>query len=388
MIPYSRQTINEADIKAVIDVLRSPMITQGPMIERFEQAVADYCGAKYAVAVNSGTSALHLACLALGLGPGDQLWTSPNSFVASANCALYCRARVDFVDIHPQSYNMDINALESKLRGAAITGNLPKIVLPVHFAGRPCDMVGLASLAEEYGFSVIEDAAHALGAMSLGERVGGCRHSAMTVFSFHPVKPITTGEGGVITTDDDNLYRRLRRLRSHGIIRNPDEMVDLPDGPWSYEQIELGYNYRMTDIQAALGASQLNRLDQFIKDRGRIASEYHRRLNHLPLQLPLSDNDDIVSGWHLYPIQVKSSSDAQQRRTELFRQLRKKGLGINVHYRPIHTQPYYRKMGFNWGDFPKAEAYYHRALSLPLFPGLTEAQLTSMVNAINKGINP
>jgi UDP-4-amino-4,6-dideoxy-N-acetyl-beta-L-altrosamine transaminase len=367
MIPYGRQDITEADIAAVVEVLRSDFITQGPAVPRFEQAVADYCGAAHAVAVNSGTSALHLACLALGLGPGDRLWTSPNTFVASANCALYCGAQVDFVDIDPRTYNMSLEALSAKLEQAERLGQLPKIVEPVHFAGQPCDMQGIGALAERYGFKVLEDASHAIGARYKGEPVGNCRYSAITVFSFHPVKIITSGEGGMVVTNDPELAARMARLRSHGISRDIDPNDRKTQDGWYYRQLELGYNYRMTDIQAALGLSQLQRLDDYVATRQTLAERYDRLLANLDITLPFRD-PSVRSAMHLYPIQVQTN------RRVVFEQMRGDGIGVNVHYIPVHTQPYYRQRGFTIGDFPNAESYYKRVISLPLHPRFTEVQ--------------
>ncbi|MBK1633385.1 UDP-4-amino-4,6-dideoxy-N-acetyl-beta-L-altrosamine transaminase [Thiohalocapsa halophila] len=379
MIPYGRQDITEADIAAVEEVLRSDFLTQGPAVPRFEQAVADYCVAAHGVAVNSATSALHIACRALDLGPGDWLWTSPNTFVASANCARYCGAQVDFVDIDPRTYNLSADALAAKLEQAEKTGRLPKIVMPVHFAGQPCDMPAIAALAERYGFRIIEDASHAIGA-AYGEtlaqnakqpttKIGACRHSDITVFSFHPVKIITTGEGGVALTNDPELAERMSRLRTHGITRDPARMTEESPGPWYYQQIELGYNYRMTDIQAALGRSQLQRLDDYIGRRHALAERYDHMLADLPVQTPYQDPRHR-SALHLYPIQVADTAT----RANTFQALRDAGIGVNVHYIPVHTQPDYQQFGFAKGDYPIAEAYYERTISLPLHPTLTGAQ--------------
>lgn len=380
MIPYGRQNINKADIEAIIEVLRSDWLTQGPAVERFEQQVAAYCGARFAVAVNSATAALHIACLAAGLQPGESLWTSPNTFVASANCALYCGARPDFVDIDLQSYNLDATALEDKLVQGERTGVLPRVVLPVHFAGQPCDMERIVSLAERYGFTVIEDASHALGGRYRQTRIGSCAFSAMTVFSFHPVKIITTGEGGMVVTNSSDLYEKLLRLRSHGITRNPALMAVESHGPWYYEQIELGFNYRLTDIQAALGASQLQRLDEFVARRHRLAQRYDEALRGLPLLLPWRHADDF-SALHLYVVRVDSRLSGKSRR-QIFEEMRSAGINVNLHYIPVHTQPYFRQLGFRPGDFPKAEAYYTEALTLPLYPGLIEADQDRIVSSL------
>ena len=366
MIPYGRQEITDTDVAAVKDVLRSDFLTQGPAVPRFEQAVADQVKATYGVAVNSATSALHIACLALDVGPGDWVWTSPNTFVASANCARYCGAQVDFVDIDPRTYNLSIEALSTKLEQADTLGRLPKIVIPVHFAGQPCNMPAIAALAERYDFHIIEDASHAIGAHCNGEPVGNCRYSEITVFSFHPVKIITTGEGGLATTNSSNLANRMSRLRTHGITRDHNLMHGTPDGPWDYQQIELGYNYRMTDIQAALGYSQLERLDDYVTRRQYLAERYDVLLADLPIKTPYR-HPEHHSALHLYPIQVNDS----ETRYRVFRELRDAGIGVNVHYVPVHTQPDFQTLGFKRGDFLAAESYYARAMSLPLFPGLT-----------------
>lgn len=380
MIPYGRQDITEADIAAVVEVLRSDFITQGPAIPRFEEAIAGYCRVGHAIAVNSATSALHLACLALGLGPGDRLWTSPNTFVASANCGLYCGADVDFVDIDARTYNMSVGALGAKLTEAERAGTLPKVVVPVHFAGQSCEMQGIQALSQRYGFRVLEDASHAIGGRYQNEPVGCCRWSDIAVFSFHPVKIVTTGEGGVAVTRDPQLAARMARLRTHGITRDPGLMQGEADGPWYYQQIELGHNYRMTDIQAALGHSQMQRLDDYVARRHALARRYDEMLAGLPLVLPHRD-PDTYSAFHLYVVQVDPQHTAVDRLT-LFKRLREAGIGVNVHYIPVHTQPYYRAMGFEAGDFPAAEAYYARAVSLPLFPTMTETQQETVVEAL------
>ncbi len=380
MIPYGRQDINEADIDAVVEVLRSDWLTQGPMVPCFEQAVANYCGAAHAVAVNSATSALHLACLALDLGPGDRLWTSPNTFVASANCGLYCGAQVDFVDIDPRTYNLCPNALARKLEQAESEGRLPKVVVPVHFAGQPCDMAAIHALAREYGFRIIEDASHAIGGRYRSEPIGNGRYSDITVFSFHPVKIITTGEGGMALTNDAELAGRMARLRTHGITRDPAQMTHEPDGPWYYQQIELGFNYRMTDIQAALGYSQLQRLDEFVARRHELADRYDALLADLPVITPWRD-PDAWSAFHLYVIRLDERRAGQSRRA-VFEALRQRGIGVNVHYIPVHTQPYYRALGFAEGDDPEAERYYREAISLPLYPGLAEAEQDFVVEQL------
>ena len=386
MIPYGRQSISQADVDAVVATLRSDYLTQGPAVDRFEERVANYCGAAGAVTVSSATAALHIACVAAGLGEGDLCWTSPNSFVASANCAVYCAADVDFVDIAPDTYNMDPAALERKLATAQREGRLPKVVIPVHFSGQACRMDVIGELAARYGFTVIEDASHAIGARFAGEKVGACRHSAMTVFSFHPVKIITTGEGGMITTNDPALRRRLLRLRSHGITRDPGEMDggsngNAGDEPWYYQQIDLGFNYRMTDIQAALGASQLERVDAFVARRAEIAGAYDRLLAELPVIRPARD-PDARSSHHLYVIQLDPAAGARRARRDVFRGLRARGIGVNVHYIPIPAQPFYRRRGFSPESFPAALAYYQNAITLPLHAGMTDADVQTVVTAL------
>ncbi|MBT0663931.1 UDP-4-amino-4,6-dideoxy-N-acetyl-beta-L-altrosamine transaminase [Geobacter pelophilus] len=376
-IPYGRQSISENDIQAVVDVLRSDWLTQGPSVELFERTIADYCGVSHATAVNSATSALHIACLAAGLGSGDTLWTSPNTFVASANCALYCGARVDFVDINPRTYNMSVDALQEKLIKAEHAGCLPKVVIPVHFAGQPCEMARIAELSSRYGFKTIEDASHAIGGKYQGEPVGNCRYADMTVFSFHPVKIVTTGEGGVVTTNNRELHERLVRLRSHGITRDPALMQGESHGDWYYQQVELGYNYRMTDMQAALGASQMRRIDEFVARRHALAHRYNSLLAGMPLILPWQDGTGY-SAYHLYVVRADSKQTVIGRR-QVFDAMRAAKIGVNVHYIPVHTQPYFRQMGFAEGMFPEAEKYYSAAISLPMFPAMTEAQQDSVV---------
>lgn len=383
-IPYGRQHISEDDILAVTEVLKSAWLTQGPMIEEFERAVADYCGAKFAVAVTSATAALHIACLAAELGPEDSLWTSPNTFVASANCGLYVGAHVDFVDIDPKTYNLSVDRLEEKLKKSSKPGKLPKAVIPVHFSGQSCQMERIAELAKEYGFRVIEDASHALGGSYKGYKVGSSTYSDMTVFSFHPVKIITTGEGGMITTNDEDLYQKLVRLRTHGITREQGLMTKETEGPWYYEQIELGFNYRMTDIQAALGLSQLARLDKFVERRNMLARRYDEGLRDLPLILPWQ-YPDVYSAFHLYVVQLKPDEISKSRR-EVFEELRSAGINVNVHYIPVHTQPYYQRLGFRRGDFPEAEKYYAAALTLPLYYGLTEEDQDYILRKIKEAL--
>ncbi len=387
LIPYGRQSISESDIQAVVDVLRSDFITQGPAVERFERSVSEYCGVNYAVAVNSATSALHIACLAAGLAPGDSLWTSPNTFVASANCGLYCGATVDFVDIDPRTYNMSVECLEEKLKAAKQLGKLPKVVIPVHFAGQSCEMARIAELGREYGFTIIEDASHAIGAKYRGEPVGNCQFSDMTVFSFHPVKIITTGEGGIVVTNQPRLNEKLLRLRSHGITRASNLMEGESHGLWYYQQIELGFNYRMTDMQAALGASQMKRLDKFVTRRHELAQRYDSLLAGLPLNLPWQSPNGY-SAFHLYVVQV-DAADATMNRSHAFNALRAANIGVNVHYIPVHTQPYYIKNGFAEGMFPEAERYYAKAISLPLFASMTDGEQDRVVSVLRdffKGI--
>ena len=379
-IPYGRQDISKADIQAVIDVLESDWLTQGPDIEHFEQAVADYCGAKYAVAVNSATSALHIACLAAELGPGDMLWTSPNTFVASANCWLYCGAGVDFVDIDSRTYNLSVDELEHKLIAAGKTGKLPKVVIPVHFAGQSCEMDRMAELSKEYGFTIIEDASHAIGGRYRTTRIGSCTFSAMTVFSFHPVKIITTGEGGMVLTNNSSLHKKLVRLRSHGITRDPSLMDGESHGPWYYQQIELGFNYRMTDIQAALGMSQLQRLDEFVARRQYLAARYNEALQDISLTIPWQ-HSDTYSAFHLYVIRLKLDYISRSHR-EVFEALQNSGILVNLHYIPVYTQPYYKRIGFNPGDYPEAEQYYCEAISLPLYFKLSEEEQNRVIATV------
>ncbi|CAK0740174.1 Spore coat polysaccharide biosynthesis protein SpsC [Gammaproteobacteria bacterium] len=382
MIPYAHQDINEDDIRAVSEVLRSDNLTQGPAIAHFEQTVARYCGAQYAVAVSSATAALHIACLAAGLGKDDLLWTSPITFVASANCALYCAAHPDFVDINSDTYNLDVIELEEKLILARETGQLPKIVIPVHFAGQSCEMEKISELSKQYGFSVIEDASHAIGGRYQGSVVGSCAFSDMTVFSFHPVKIITTGEGGMVLTNRQDYYERLVRLRGHGITRDPAQMEGKPDGPWYYQQIELGFNYRITDIQAALGTSQFKRLSEFVSYRQHLARRYHRLLSGLPLVLPLQ-HPDTYSAFHLYVVRVDLTKIRKTHR-QIFEELRQNGIGVNLHYIPVHLQPHYQRRGFRPGDFPRAEQYYREALSLPLYFGLSESKQDLVVEVLSR----
>lgn len=382
MIPYGRQDVSQADIDAVVAVLRSDFLTQGPAVPRFEKAVAAHVGARHAVAVNSATSALHIACMALGLGPGDWLWTTPNTFVASANCALYCGARVDFVDIDPRTCNLCPQALEEKLIKAEKAGRLPRIVVPVHFGGQPCDMAAIHALGLKYGFRIVEDASHAIGGRYKGEPVGNCRYSDITVFSFHPVKIITTAEGGMALTDDDELATRLGLLRSHGVTRDPALMTKGMDGPWHYQQVALGYNYRMTDMQAALGASQIARLTEYVTRRRGIAARYGSLLADMPLTLPWQ-HPDGCSAWHLYVIRLQLDR-IRATHLEVFEALRARDIMVNLHYIPVHTQPHYQQMGFRPGDYPQAEQYYREAISIPMYPALTDAEQDFVIEVLRE----
>ncbi|MBP0639833.1 UDP-4-amino-4,6-dideoxy-N-acetyl-beta-L-altrosamine transaminase [Cupriavidus sp. AcVe19-6a] len=383
MIPYGRQDLTEDDIAAVVDVLRSDFLTQGPAVPSFERAVANYVSGKHAIAVNSATAALHIACLALELGPGDELWTSPITFVASANCARYCGAKVDFVDIDPKTYNLDVTALRAKLIAARIQGRLPKIVVAVHLCGQSCDMESILALSQEFSFRVIEDASHAIGGRYLGNQVGGCQFSDVTVFSFHPVKIITTGEGGIAVTNSADLANRMRLLRSHGITRDPSETTHIPDGAWYYQQLILGFNYRLTDIQAALGSSQLLRIDSYIKARRRLAARYDSLLAELPIGLPWQ-LPETESSFHLYIVRIGQLAGTT--RDVVFDSMRKMGIGVNVHYIPLHLQPYYAALGFKPGDYPIAEKYYEEAISLPLFATLSIEQQDAVVLALQSAI--
>lgn len=384
MIPYGRQDITQADIDAVVDVLKSDFLTQGPMVPRFEAAVAQYCGAQHAIATNSATSALHIACLALGLGPGDRLWTSPITFVASANCGLYCGATVDFVDIDPRTYNLCPIALERKLIDAERAGCLPKIVVPVHLCGQPCEMQRLRELADRYGFKLVEDASHAIGGKYKGEPIGNCRYSDITVFSFHPVKIITTAEGGMAVTNDKQLALRMDLLRSHGVTRDPGLMTKESDGPWYYQQIALGFNYRMTDVQAALGLSQLARIDQYVARRHTLARRYDQLMAGLPVRLPWH-HPDGYSGMHLYVVRIELGPK-QNSRLSVFEFLRAASIGVNVHYIPVHTQPYFKQFGFTDEDYPEAMRYYREAISLPLFPAMTEKEQDQVVVSLGQAL--
>jgi UDP-4-amino-4,6-dideoxy-N-acetyl-beta-L-altrosamine transaminase len=382
MIPYGKQDINQTDIDTVVNVLQSDFLTQGPQVPLFEKTVSDYCDAAYGVAVNSATSALHIACLALGLGEGDRLWTSPNSFVASANCGLYCGAKVDFIDIDPRTYNLSVTELEKKLIKAKRDNRIPKVLIPVHFAGQSCDMKKIHSLGEKYGFKIIEDASHAIGGKYLDNPIGGCQYSDITVFSFHPVKIITTAEGGIATTNSHELAEKMQLYRSHGIIRDEDLMATKSDGAWYYQQVDLGFNYRMTELQAALGVNQMQRLDEFVAKRHILQERYDSLLSDLPIIKPYQDIDSY-SALHLYPIKIDLDK-VDKSREQIFKELREKGVGVNVHYIPIHTQPYYQQFGFIKGDFPSAESYYSTAISIPLFHAMTVKQQDDVIDAFKR----
>lgn len=382
MIPYGRQDINDADIQSVVDVLKSDFLTQGPAVPTFEKSVSDYCGAKYAVSANSATSVLHIACLALGVGKGDLVWTSPITFVASANCALYCGAEVDFVDIDPRTFNVSVDKLAEKLADAKLKGRLPKVVIPVHLCGQSCDMAAIFRLSVEYGFKIIEDASHAIGGKYLNKPIGNCDYSDITVFSFHPVKIITTAEGGLATTNNPLIAKKMFLLRSHGITRDQDDMVNTSHGPWYYEQIELGFNYRMTDIQASLGVSQMQRLDTFVNKRHQIANRYNAELSSLPVTQQ-HQMTDAHSAFHLYVIRLQLS-DISKTHRQVFVDLRQAGILVNLHYMPVYLQPYYKKMGFETGYCPEAERYYAEAISLPMYTTLTDEQQGLVINTLTQ----
>ncbi len=380
MIPYGRQSVSEDDIQAVLEVLRSDWLTQGPVVPNFEKRVAEYVGAAHAVAVNSATSALHIACLALDVGPGDLVWTTPITFVATANCARYCGADVDFVDIDPRTHNMCAESLAEKLEKAEVVGRLPKVVIPVHLCGQSADMLVIRRLADKYGFRIIEDASHAIGGTYRGEKVGSCRYSDITIFSFHPVKIVTSGEGGMAVTQQEDLAGRMARLRSHGITRHPADMVNPQDGPWYYEQIELGFNYRMTDIHAALGLSQMTRIDEFVSARHKVARRYDALLAELDVVRPWQ-HPDTWSALHLYVVRIASNCRYGSHKI-VFERLRANGIGVNLHYIPVYRQPYYEAIGFRREDFPNSELYYEEAISLPIFPAITEAEQNWVIEVL------
>lgn len=383
MIPYGRQDITEEDIEAVVDVLKSDHLTQGPAVPRFEGCLKSYCGSNHAIAVNSATSALHISLLALGVNVGDRVWTSPNTFVASSNAALYCGAAVDFVDIDPHTYNMCVIELEKKLELAALKKCLPKVVIPVHFAGQSCDMKTIRSLSNKFGFRVLEDASHAIGGRYKNSAIGSCMYSDITVFSFHPVKIVTTAEGGAALTNDDILAERLNLFRSHGVTRDPHLMQRSAEGPWYYEQIELGFNYRLTDMQAALGISQMSRLEHYIQRRHEIAINYNSNLADLPLKLPYQD-EACHSAYHLYVVRLQLNQIKPKTHKYIFESLRSSNIMVNLHYIPVHTQPYYQKLGFKKGDFPVAEAYYSDAVSLPIYSSLSREDQSKVINIIRE----
>ena len=382
MIPYGKQEITQQDIDAVVEVLKSDFLTQGPQVPAFEAALMAHTGAGFALAVNSATSALHIACLALGLGQGDRLWTTPVTFVASANCGLYCGAEVDFIDIDPQTYNMSISALEAKLIQAKATDSLPKVIIPVHLCGQSCDMKSIHALSKEYGFKVIEDASHAIGGRYLDNPIGCCEYSDITVFSFHPVKIVTTAEGGAVMTNNQELADKMDLYRSHGITRDADKMQNESHGGWYYEQVDLGFNYRMTELQAALGVTQMTRLDDFVSARHKLAARYNQVLAELPITLPYQ-LEGTYSGLHLYVIRLQLDQITKTHR-EVFEALRDQGIGVNLHNIPVHTQPYYQNMGFKVGDFPESERYYQEAISLPMFHMMTEDQQNEVVRVLSK----
>jgi UDP-4-amino-4,6-dideoxy-N-acetyl-beta-L-altrosamine transaminase len=383
MIPYGRHDIQDSDIAAVLEVLQSDFLTQGPAVPTFEHAVVQYSGARHAVAVNSATSALHISLLALGVRTGDVVWTSPITFVASSNAALYCGATVDFVDIDPCTYNMSVTALATKLALADQLGQLPKVIIPVHLTGQPCDMAAIYDLSQRYGIKVVEDASHAIGGRCHDQPIGNCAYSDVTVFSFHPVKIVTTAEGGMALTNDDSLAERMTLYRSHGITRDPALMTHAPDGPWYYQQITLGYNYRMSDLQAALGVSQMQRLNHYIARRHDIATRYNQELSKLPLILPTQASYGH-SAYHLYVIRLDLDAIAPLTHAQVFQSLRDRGILVNLHYIPVHTQPYYQAMGFRWGDFPQAEAYYKNAISIPMYPTMSDDDQTQVIQALHE----
>jgi UDP-4-amino-4,6-dideoxy-N-acetyl-beta-L-altrosamine transaminase len=382
MIPYGKQDINHEDVEAVINVLQSDFLTQGPKVPAFEQCVADFVGSKYGCAVNSATSALHIACLALGLGKDDELWTSPNTFVASANCGLYCGSRVDFVDIDPKTYNLCPDKLEQRLISAKRVGKLPKVLVAVHLCGQSCDMKRIFSLSKTYGFKIIEDASHAIGGSYSDSAIGSCKYSDITIFSFHPVKIVTTAEGGIALTNDKNLWEKMMLFRTHGITRDEQVMQGVPAGPWYYEQVDLGYNYRMSELQAALGLSQMTRLEEFVTSRHRLATRYYDKLKELPITLPFQ-SENTYSSFHLYVIRLNLNIIKKSHK-QVFQELRDGGIGVNLHYIPVHIHPFYQEMGFKLGDFPEAEKYYREAISIPMYHGLKNDEQDSVIQTITE----
>jgi UDP-4-amino-4,6-dideoxy-N-acetyl-beta-L-altrosamine transaminase len=385
LIPYGRQNISQEDIDSVIDVLRSDFLTQGPKVPEFEKSLVNYCKSSYAIALNSATSALHISCLTLGLGKGDWLWTSANTFPASANCAIYCGAKVDFIDINPNTYNLCTNELEKKLIEAEKNGTLPKIVVAVHFAGQSCDMAKIYALSKKYNFNIIEDASHAIGGKYNNKLIGSCLYSDITVFSFHPVKIITSGEGGMALTNDKVLAEKIELLRSHGITRDANKMVGVPDGPWFYQQIDLGFNYRMTDIQATLGISQMNKIDEFVAIRHDIAMKYDESLNGLPLILPMQEKFNY-SSFHLYPIKINLDKIGKSL-SDVFESMRNSGIGVNKHYIPVYRHPFFANLGFREDYCQEAKRYYEQSISLPIFPGLNLKQQTKVIDSLKKAIS-
>lgn len=385
MIPYGTQEVTQKDIDSVNEVLTSGFLTQGQAVPKFEKMVCNYTNTKYGIATNSATSALHIACLALGLVEGDWLWTSPITFVASANCGLYCGAKIDFVDIDTETYNISPQLLENKLIKAEKEGKLPKILIPVHFAGHSCEMNKIYQLSKKYGFKIIEDASHAIGGKYKKQPIGCCEYSDITVFSFHPVKIITTGEGGMAVTNKNELANKMSLLRSHGVTRDQDLMTEVPDGAWYYQQIDLGFNYRMTDIQAALGVSQMSRLDQYIKARHELAQNYDKKLADLPITIPWQ-HPDCYSSFHLYVIRLQLNNIDKTHR-QVFESMRDQGIGVNLHYIPVHTQPYYQQMGFNVGDYQAAEQYYSEIMSIPMYPMLSKDQQNMVIDALYVALN-
>jgi UDP-4-amino-4,6-dideoxy-N-acetyl-beta-L-altrosamine transaminase len=380
MIPYGKQDITKSDIDLVVKTLKSDFITQGPKVPEFENYVKTYCGATFAVAVNSATSALHIACLSLGLTKGDFLWTTPITFVASANCGLYCGAQVDFVDIDPLTYNLSVKALEEKLVDAEKNGKLPKVVVPVHFSGQSCDMKEIYDLSQQYGFSIIEDASHAIGGRYRNGSIGNCKYSDITIFSFHPVKIITTGEGGMALTNSELLSDRMKLLCSHGITKDPNKMNNSQDGPWYHQQIDLGFNYRMSDIHAALGISQLKRLNQYVLSRHEIANRYNSALEDFDVKLPYQHSYNY-SSFHLYVVRL-NGSNSKLKRLNLFKKFNDHGIGVNLHYIPIYKQPYYQNLNIEYDSFPESELYYEEAITLPIFPNLHQDQQQRIIDIL------